>query len=85
MMMTYLGASPEKAQHELNDSRGCHARISFLVDLFEYHLAVVVEANGNDVRIEYHITRASRSYLLVLADKVLFCEQKCDLYRCYLP
>lgn len=37
IMVTYLGVDPRKSQHELDDTKGCHARFSFLVDLYEHH------------------------------------------------
>lgn len=51
MMVTYLGAGPKEVQNEMDDTRGCHARFSFLQNLYIDHLVVAVDANGDDAHV----------------------------------
>lgn len=74
-MVTYLGADRGKAQQELDDTRWCHARFSFLIDLHEHHLDASVEADGGDSRVAYHKACALRLYLLVLAEMSIFTDK----------
>lgn len=72
MMVTYLVVDPGKTQHEIYDTRGCHVRFSFLMDLYEHHLTAFVDVYGDNARVSYHKTCALRSYLLVLANTFIF-------------
>lgn len=75
MMVSYLGFDTGKAQHEIDDTRGCHARFSFMVDLYEHHLTVTVDADGDDGHVAYHKVCALRSYLLILVDTSIFMDK----------
>lgn len=75
MMMTYLGDDSGKSQHEINNTRWCHARFSFLVKLYEDHLTTIVDALGDDTRDAYHITCALRSCFMVLDKTCIFVDK----------
>lgn len=62
MMVIYLGVGPGKTQEEIDDTRECHARFSFLVDLYDQQFVIVVDMDT------YHITSALRTYLLILSE-----------------
>lgn len=72
MMVTYLGVGPGKTQEEIDDTRECHVRFSFLVDLYDQQFVIVVDMDT------YHITCALRTYLLILSEHPFY-GQKCDI------
>lgn len=45
---------------------------SFLVDIYEHRLIAVVEADGDDAQVIYHIVYALRSYLLVFVNTFIY-------------
>lgn len=47
-MVTQLGSDSSKAQREIEDTRGCQARFSFLSENSINHLNAVVDAIGDD-------------------------------------
>lgn len=71
MMVRYLGTNPGKAQHEIYDTKGFHARFSFLVDLYENHSTAYVDVDGDDARVGYHRACLLRSDLMVLIDMLI--------------
>lgn len=54
IMLTYLRADPGKFQPEINDIRGCYARFSFLVTMYEHYMATSMDADGDDAQVVYH-------------------------------
>lgn len=72
MMVIYLGVDSKKAQQEIDDTKWCLVRFSFLVDLYERHLAAFLDANVDDTRVGHHRAWALRSYLVVLVCMSIF-------------
>lgn len=66
MMVTYLRDDMDKYQHEIDNTRGCHARFSFLVKVYEDHLDAAVDAVSDGPRFSYHKACAPRSYFMIL-------------------
>lgn len=75
MMVIHLGVNPIELSGEGHDTRGSHARLSFLEKLYKDHLQKVVDAEGNDMQVEYHQTCALRCYLLFLVDMSIFVDK----------
>lgn len=75
MMVTFLGSDWGDAQKEINDTRGCHARFSFLETLCRDHLEATLEEDGDDARVVYHRGCVLRAYLMVLVDMSIFVDK----------
>lgn len=75
MMVTYLGADPNKFQQKINDTKGCHARFLFLVKLYKEHLAAVKDVAGDDARVACHKAYALMSYFMVLVGTCIFMDK----------
>lgn len=58
--MAYLGVDPSDVQKEIDDTRRCHARFTFLKKLYKDHLVAVVKADDDDnAQVLHHRTCAS--------------------------
>lgn len=64
-----------KAHEELDDTRGCHARSYFSMDLYKHHLVTDIEVDDDYSRVAYHNACASRSYLLALVNTSIFMDK----------
>lgn len=51
MMVTYLGVDPGYSQKEMDDTRECHVRFSFIKKLYKDHLTKEVEADGDNAQV----------------------------------
>lgn len=49
LMVIHLGANPSKTQSDIEDTKGCHARFSFLSKNYINHLNAVVLVVCDDV------------------------------------
>lgn len=80
-MVTQLCVHPGKAHREIEDTRGCHARFSFLSKNYIKQLNAVVDVAGDEEPVSYHRVCALKTYFLVLVGTDIFYGQKCDLCR----
>lgn len=74
-VVTYLRADLRKTQYEIGGTIECHIKLSFLVDLYEHHLTRVVDVDGDDTEVAYHIACALMAYLLVLVATSIFMDK----------
>lgn len=56
-------------------SRDAHARFKFLGDVYKDHVQMVVDADGDDMQLEYHLHCGFRCYLLFLVDTSMFLDK----------
>lgn len=75
IMVIHLGVDSAKVVREASDTRGAHARFSFLEKLYKDHLEGVLNVEGDDVHVEYHRQCALRCYLLFLVNTSIFVDK----------
>lgn len=59
----------------MDDTKGCHARFSFLDEVYKDHLVVVVESDSDDAHDLHHRARVLMSYLMYLVDTFIFMDK----------
>lgn len=59
----------------MDETRGCHARFSFLDELYINHLDAVVEVDGDDSQVLHQRTCGLRSYLVYLVGTYIFVDK----------
>lgn len=47
-MVNYLGVDLGEPQEELDVTRDAYAQFSYLMELYKFHLAAIVEAEGDN-------------------------------------
>lgn len=85
MMVQYLETDSSDAQTEMDDTKGCHARLTFLEEMYRYHLDVAVEADDNDAHVLHHRACALRLYIMYLVDTLIFVDKRAyyvDVINC---
>lgn len=78
-MVTHLGDDPAEASQGAHDTKYAHARFSFLKKFYKDHLQKVMDAEGDNMQIEYHQTCALKCYLLFLVGMSMFLD-KSEIY-----
>lgn len=78
-METQLGAESNKSQGEIKDTKGCHARFSFLLKNYINHLNVSLDGASDEAQVSYHRVCAFRTYFIILVDTDIFMD-KCATY-----
>ncbi|CAL5198860.1 unnamed protein product [Lathyrus oleraceus] len=73
MIMCHLRVDPTKVAQEAHDTRGAHARFSFLEKIYKGHLRGALDVDVNGMQVEYHC--ALRCYLLFLVGTSMFVEK----------
>lgn len=72
MMVTYLGADLDDVQKEIDNTRWCHARFTFMDELYKNPMVATVEADDDDAHVLHHKANALRSYLMYLVNTSIF-------------
>lgn len=70
-----LGADPTDVANEVAHTIGAHARFKFLEELYKDHLHMALDAEGDDMLVEYYRQCALRCYLLFLIGKSMFVDK----------
>lgn len=72
MLVTYLGIKPTEVANEVSGTRGAHARIKFLKELYKDHLQWVRNVRIDDIQVDYHRQCILRCYLMFLVGISIF-------------
>ena len=74
LLVEQLGVTPESALEEIDKTRGCHVRYSYLATVFTTELARAREAVGDEEQVTVHRRCAMRAYLLYLVGTHIFVD-----------
>ena len=85
MLVEKLGVTPESAMAEIDKTRGCHVRYSYLDRVFRNEIRRAREACGYLKQVSIHQRFAMRAYILYLVGINFLFGYKCYLHLYHLP
>ncbi|XP_058770784.1 protein MAIN-LIKE 1-like [Vicia villosa] len=74
MLVEKLGVAPQSALGEIDKTRGCHVRYSFLGQVFMNEIRRAQEDDGDPEQVTIHMRFAIRTYLLYLIGTQIFLD-----------